>query len=159
MQRVIPVFCSIAAISMTACSKAPTPVPQPAHAAPATTVAAAADADDPNVLSSKLTTGHIQTQYAAHFTGSQLARIVETRRIGDVTLGGEYAYQGARLLRYQGAKIGDTARLDLQFDLQGTLQSGQGSGVSDEDIRAIRNRAQLLRSHALAGRATRNHGH
>jgi hypothetical protein len=61
------------------------------------------------------------------------------------------------LLRYQGAKVSEPAQLDLQFDLQGTLQSGQGPDVSDEEIAAIRARAQLLRSHALAQRASRSH--
>jgi hypothetical protein len=143
------------AMTMTSCSNESTP--QPASTAPAASPTVAEDANHGDVVRAKLTAGQIPTEYAAHFAAQQLTRIVETRHIGGTTLGGEYAFQGARLLHYRGAKLDDAASLDLQFDMQGALQSGQGPNISDEDIRAIRNRAQLLRSHALAQRATRDH--
>jgi hypothetical protein len=113
---------------------------------------------EPGAVRAKLNAGGIPAVYVAHFEMDQLARIDEQRQIPDVApLRSEYTFKGARLLSYRGAKLSDAAQLDLQFDMQGVLQSGQGPNVNDEEIAAIRNRAQLLRSHALAQRATKMH--
>jgi hypothetical protein len=103
--------------------------------------------------------GGVSASYAAHFDNEKLVRIEEERRAqGGAMLTGEYTYQGARLLNYRGAKPTAPASLNLEFDMQGALRSGQGPDVTEDDVAAIRNRAQLLRSHALAQRSSRGHG-
>jgi hypothetical protein len=97
------------------------------------------------------------SEYAAHFESGQLVRITEDRQADAVAHAGEYTFKGARLIAYRGAALSASSAVDLQFDMQGMLQSGQGPDVTQEDISAIRGRAQLLRSHALAQRATRTH--
>jgi hypothetical protein len=115
--------------------------------------------DDPNLTRGKLNAGGVSASYAAHFESEKLVRIDEERRAQDgATFTGEYTYQGARLLHYRGAKPTAPATLDLEFDMNGALRSGQGPDVSEDDVAAIRNRAQLLRSHALAQRTSRGHG-
>jgi hypothetical protein len=126
---------------------------------PAVTQSSATPEDDPNVTRARLNAGGVTASYAAHFDSEKLVRIDEERRAQDAaTFSGEYTYQGARLLQYRGAKLAAPAALDLEFDMQGKLRSGQGPDVTDEDVAAIRNRAQLLRSHALAQRSSRGHG-
>jgi hypothetical protein len=113
---------------------------------------------EPGALHAKLNAGGIPAEYVAHFEAEQLARIDEQRQpLNVASLRSAYTFKGARLLSYRGAKLSDAAQIDLQFDLQGALQSGQGPNVTDAEIAAIRNRAQLLRSHALAQRATKLH--
>jgi hypothetical protein len=136
------------------CSEKPAPAPDMPPAATATQPAAT---DSANVTRAKLNAGGVAAQYSAHFDAEKLVRIEEQRQQGGNTFDGEYTFQGARLLRYRGAKLSQPATLDLEFDLQGSLQSGRGPDVTDEEIAAIRNRAQLLRSHALAERASRAH--
>ncbi len=73
---------------------------------------------------------------------------------------GEYELRGARLLQYSGEGLTSADTIELRFSLQGVLEaakSGSGGGVSQEEISAIRERAQLLRSHALAQKTTRDH--
>jgi hypothetical protein len=139
----------------SACSdRAPTSV---ANEAPTTPTKPSLDAD-PDALRAKLNAGGIPAEYSAHFDENELVRISEHRQaVGATALAGEYTFKGARLINYRGAKLNDSKQLDLQFDMQGVLQSGQGPDVSDEEISVLRGRAQLLRSHALAQRATRTH--
>ena len=143
----------VVACLFASCAKEPA---KPVASVPADT-AASLPAESADVLRAKLTAGGIATEYAALFEADQLGSILERRSVGSATLDGEYAFKGARLIEYRGAKVGDAAQVELQFDMQGILQSGQGPNVSEEDIRAIRNRAQLLRSHALAQCATKMH--
>jgi hypothetical protein len=73
---------------------------------------------------------------------------------------GEYELRGARLLHYSGNGLSSADDIELRFSLQGVLElakSGSGGTVSQEEISAIRERAQLLRSHALAQKTTRDH--
>jgi hypothetical protein len=144
----------VACVLFVGCSeKAPPPV-TPETSAPM----AESQPDAANVTRSKLNAHGVPTQYAAEFDAEKLVKITEERTSGSgATLDGEYTFQGARLLRYRGAKVQQEGQLDLQFDLQGVLQSGRGPDVTDEDIATIRDRAQLLRSHALAQRAARGH--
>jgi len=144
----------ILAAALASCSRAP--APEEPSAATTRAVAALPD-ESADVLRASLTTGDIPTDYAAQFEANQLTRIIEHRRVGAVTLEGEYEFKGARLLHYRGAKLADAAPLELRFDMQGALQGEPGTGVSEEDIRAVRDRAQLLRSHALARRASKMH--
>ena len=157
---------------LAGCAKQEPPTPQaspaPAAQAPAT------QEDDPNVMRAKLNAGGVTASYAAHFDSEKLVRIEEERRAQDgAAFSGEYTYQGARLLNYRGAKFAapdrspsgasagaqerPPATLNLEFDMQGKLQSGQGPDINEEDVAALRNRAQLLRSHALAQRTSRGH--
>ena len=155
MHTSMRILLSLAILVFAACSKS---TPPPANApARATSDVAALPAETANVVRAKLSATNIATEYAAMFEADQLERIVEHRHVGDTVLAGEYAFKGARLLEYRGAKLLEAAPLALQFDMQGTLLAGQEANVSESDIRALRNRAQLLRSHALAQRATRQH--
>lgn len=145
----------VAAASLASCSKAPAPGERSESEAARSIAALPAESAD--VLRAKLTAGDIPTEYAAHFAANQLTRIIEHRRVGDALLDGDYEFKGARLLHYRGTKLTDAGALELHFDMQGVLQAGAAAGVSDEDVRAVRDRAQLLRSHALARRASRMH--
>jgi hypothetical protein len=65
----------------------------------------------------------------------------------------------ARLVKYSGDGITVAGHEEVEFDLHGAIkrsQAGTGAVASDE-IGAIRNRAELLRSHALAKMATQAH--
>jgi len=65
----------------------------------------------------------------------------------------------ARLLHYSGSGLSSAEPIELRFNLQGALElakSGNGT-VPPEEISAIRERAQLLRSHALAQKSTQDH--
>ncbi len=160
MHRQSSIFCLLlSALVAMGCSEKPAPV-QPANtdAVSSEPARSSLPAADGNVTRAKLNASGVTAEYAAHFDAEKLVSIDEARQPQPGSLlSGQYTYQGARLLRYQGAKVSEPAQLDLQFDLQGTLQSGQGPDVSDEEIAAIRARAQLLRSHALAQRASRSH--
>ena len=146
----------IAAALLTACSeRAPVASQTQVIAnAPEPTI----DESSGDVRHASLNANGIATKYSAYYSSDRLTRIVEQRepQAGGAATG-EYSYQGARLLRYRGTKLGDATQIDLQFDVQGALQSGAGPNVAEDEIAAIRNRAQLLRSHALAQSATRGH--
>jgi hypothetical protein len=49
--------------------------------------------------------------------------------------------------------------IELRFDLQGAVELAKaGAGtVPQEEVSALRERAQLLRSHAVAQKANHNH--
>ena len=83
-------------------------------------------------------------------------RIAEQR--GD-SRNGEYEFRGARLLHYSGSGLSNAEPIELRFDLQGALELAKSASgtVPPEEISAIRERAQLLRSHALAQK--NNHDH
>jgi hypothetical protein len=161
MHRPSSIFCLLLSVLVASgCSDKPAPVVQSTDASatpsePATSSLAPADA---NIIRAKLNASGVAAEYSANFESEKLVRIDEERQPQPgSTLTGQYTYQGARLLRYQGAKVTQPAQLDLQFDLQGALQSGQGTDISNEEVAAIRDRAQLLRSHALAQRTSRSH--
>lgn len=137
--------------ALSGCSKSPPPTQT------LTSAAAPLPAASDQVLRAQIDAAGIATDYAALFESDRLVKIVEHRRAGASILAGEYEFSDARLTRYRGAKPRDEAAIDLQFDLQGTLAARDGADVSDDEIRELRNRAQLLRSHALARRATKLH--
>jgi hypothetical protein len=100
--------------------------------------------------------GGIAATYRATFSADQIKTILETRKAGEAA----YEFFGARLIKYQGAALGTAQDIELQFDIQGKLliaRAGENT-VSAEEISAIRDRAQSLRSHAVAQRAVRGHG-
>jgi hypothetical protein len=108
-------------------------------------------------LTAKLAAAGIPTKYTAHFEADKLVRIDETRQLDQRR--GSYQFYGARLVKYSGAAVGSPQTLELEFDLQGALKSEQANSgtAAATELSAIRERAQLLRSHALAQRSTRAH--
>jgi hypothetical protein len=118
------------------------------------------DAPAGDVLASEITAGGIHARYRATFTENQLRRIGETR-IANPPTGGEnnYEFQGARLMSYVGAPLSGAGPIEIRFNLQGVVTRSRAPAgeVAPEEIAAIRARAQLLRSHALAQRAARAH--
>lgn len=143
-------------LALGACSKEPPPSAPPSTplvTAPAPAPQPAATAD---TLSSHINAAGIPATYAATFGAQQQLRIAEQRAD---SRNGEYEFRGARLLHYAGSGLSSAEPIELRFDLQGVLTlSKAGSGpVPPAEISAIRERAQLLRSHALAQRTTRDH--
>ncbi|MGH8238405.1 MAG: hypothetical protein ACREXP_15485 [Steroidobacteraceae bacterium] len=141
-------------LALGACSKEPAP-PQIAPLAPAATPAQESSANM-RKLSSHVTAAGIAATYDATFEQGERLRIAEQR--GN-SRNGEYEFRGARLLHYSGSGLSNAAPVELRFDLQGALQLAKSASgtVPPEEISAIRERAQLLRSHALAQK--NNHDH
>ena len=143
-------------LALGACSKeAPTPPPPntPLVAAPAPAPEPAAHAD---TVSSHINAAGIAATYEATFGAQEQLRIAEQR---PDSRNGDYQFRGARLLHYSGSGLSSAQPIELGFDLQGALTLSQaGSGaVPAEEVSAIRERAQLLRSHALAQKTSRDH--
>ena len=108
-------------------------------------------------LSSRINAAGIAATYEATFEEGERVRIAEQRAD---SRNGEYEFRGARLLHYSGGGLSSADAIELRFDLQGALTArevGRGGTVPPEEISAIRERAQLLRSHALAQKTTRDH--
>ena len=146
-------------LALGACSKQPEP-------APSTPLVAAAPqmnqtrANETRAVEQTLE-AHIEAaglaaNYRATFENDARLHIAEQRAD---SRNGTYEFRGARLLRYSGDGLWSTTAIELQFDLNGTLTSSKaGAGeVPAEEISALRERAQLLRSHALTHRSTRDH--
>ncbi len=113
--------------------------------------------DSADTLRAEVKAGGIDTSYVAHFDGTQIKRISEVRKAGAGNAAkGEYEFNGARLMRYQGAALLGAQDIELTFDMQGALVSS--GGADDAEVSAIRNRASLLRSLALTKRTTQSHG-
>jgi len=144
------------ALALGACSKEPpTPPPssKPLIAAPVPAAKPVAPAD---TLSSHINAAGIAATYEATFGAQEQLRISEQRA---ESRNGEYEFRGARLLHYAGSGLSSLAPIELGFDLQGAMTlSKAGSGpVPPAEVSAIRERAQLLRSHALAQKSSRDH--
>jgi len=139
---------------LPACSERHSQPPPPA--APATQAAENQKAESPDVVRATVTAAGIRAQYTAYFDDDQLDRIVESR---EPTGDGEYVFYGARLTQYKGAALNSPAHIELTFDMQSgvTKRSSDPTALTDMEIGAIRNRAELLRSLALARRSTRSH--
>lgn len=104
--------------------------------------------------------GNVSTRYAAHYDGEALVQITEQRQgtppdVADAT----YLFRSARLMRYESPTLDGKDWLVLEIDPQGqVLVARNGTEpASNEEINAILTRAQLLRNHALARRATQTH--
>jgi hypothetical protein len=116
--------------------------------------------DTDQILSAELTASGAPTSYDAHFTNGQLTRIEESRaRKPEGFARGDYEFQGARLLKYTGAPLEGDGLFALELDLQGRILDARidERAASPEEVNAVRARAQLLRSHALAQSASRAH--
>lgn len=121
-------------------------------------------------LEGTLTASGITATYSAHFEGSQLLSIQEERDAGAAgKAGAEYQFKEGRLLRYvelgrrDGPAGSSQVELDFAFDDTGELLAAvkkvDDAGVKPDEteIDAVRNRADLLRNHALALKASREH--
>jgi hypothetical protein len=107
-------------------------------------------------LSSHINAAGIAATYQATFGAQEQLRIAERR---PDSRNGEYEFRGARLLHYSGSGLSSAEPIELGFDLQGAMTlSKAGSGpVPPAEVSEIRERAQLLRSHALAQKTSRDH--
>jgi hypothetical protein len=103
--------------------------------------------------------GGIRGSYIPRFEGDQIVEIGEERAGSGGMVKGRYSFRGARLMRYEGASFEGNAELNAQFTLEGALiEARKGDGPApEEEITQVRRRAQLLRSHALAQRASKLH--
>jgi hypothetical protein len=141
-----------------ACSEkpAPTNASTPTSPPPAARTMATNDATDGQTLTADVAAGGIPTTYVAHFDQDKLTRIDETRQSNR---SGSYEFYGARLLKYAGDALDSDAPVLLEFSMTGSVEKSQsgGSAATPAQIDSIRSRGQLLRSHALAQRATRMH--
>jgi hypothetical protein len=141
----------------SACSKAPAPVPSEPLITPlATQDVPPAAAPIEETIHSNVVANGVGASYRASFLADQLHQITETRAGSQA---GAYEFRGARLLGYTGAALSRPGAGELRFNMQGvvTMSKADAGTVPAEEISAIRTRAQLLRSHALAQRASRSH--
>ena len=113
-----------------------------------------------DIVRAEVTLGGVLTSYSAYFETDQLRRITEIRKPApgstDKEHTGEYVFNGARLTQYQGIAIGSPRHIQLTLDMRGVLTNSSGD-IDDSELAAVRNRAQLLRSLALAKRGTQSH--
>ena len=141
-------------LALGACSKEPAPLQiTPLAPAPAPTQAATATV---RKVSSHINAAGISATYDATFEQGEHLRIAEQRAD---SRRGEYEFLGARLLRYSGGGLSSADPVELRFSMQGALELAQSASgtVPQEEISAVRQRAQLLRSHALAQQSNHDH--
>jgi hypothetical protein len=143
-------------LALGACSKPPSEPTTPRTPLVAAISQAPDAASDAHTVNSRINAAGVAATYAATFGAEQQLRIAEQRAD---SRNGEYEFRGARLLHYSGSGLSSADPIELRFDLQGVLTlSKAGAGpVPPAEVSAIRERAQLLRSHALAQRTTRDH--
>lgn len=156
VQRTIRVSASIATLLLAGgCSKEP-----PAAAPPSTPLVEQRAADSAHAtdeLRASFAPGGIAATYRATFTDGKIQSLEETRET--TSQSGTYEFLGARLMKYRGAALGSSDAIELEFDQQGKVLAARASDkdVSAEEITAIRDRAQSLRSHAVAQHDVRGH--
>lgn len=145
-------------LALSACSKEPEPAAStaPPSAPLVAAMPSAHDASNSRTVSSHIDATGVAATYEATFEAGERLRIAEQRAD---SRSGEYEFRGARLLHYSGGGLSSQDAIELGFDLRGVLTlSKAGAGpVPTEEVSAIRERAQLLRSHALAQQTTRDH--
>ena len=141
---------------VAACSKE---APPPTASSAPLVEQSAADSKTGNIekFRGKFAPGGIEADYEATFSAGQITAVEETRQPGART--GAYEFRGARLMKYRGIALGSEANIELEFDTQGKVLVARAGDeeVSAEEIIAIRDRAQSLRSHAVAQRSVRGH--
>lgn len=132
-------------------------------------------ASEPSVEGTLATDG-MTASYAAQFEDGKLVSIQEDRDAGPAgKASAEYQFKEGRLLRYLelsrrgGGSSGSTAmssvELNFVFDDTGELLAATktidntGAMPDTAEIDGARNRAELLRNHALAAKASRDHAH
>lgn len=137
-----------------ACSKEQPPAPS----APLVEQRAADPAPTPKEeFNGSFAPGGIAATYRATFSDGRIQSLEETREPTSQT--GTYEFRGARLMKYRGAALGSNEHVELEFDLQGKVLSARAGDkdVSAAELAAIRDRAQSLRSHAVAQHAVQGH--
>jgi hypothetical protein len=136
----------------------PQPTPQ-AAAQPQTPTTAAGPAEEQpgSVIKGSAAPGGVAATFEAHLKDGQVQKIAEART---PTGTGEYSFYGARLVEYHGSALQSAASIELKFSMSGGVIAATSSAgkVSDDEINAIRTRAQVLRSAAAARQATQGHG-
>ncbi len=127
-------------------------------------------------VTGRLTTAGMTASYAAQFEDGRLVSIQEDRDEGQAgKASAEYQFKEGRLLRYlelsrrgsgsSGSTAMSNIELNLVFDDTGELLAAtktiDNTGAKPEtaEIDGARNRAELLRNHALAAKASRDHAH
>jgi len=119
----------------------------------------AADSNPARVeeFGSKFAPGGVEGSYVATFSDGQITALSETRQPNAQT--GAYEFRGARLMKYRGAALSSAANIELEFDLRGKVLVARAGDkeVNATEIAAIRDRAQSLRSHAVAHHDMRGH--
>ncbi len=123
-------------------------------------------------LDGSLVTGNVTAHYTANFESDRLVSIQEDRDLGAKgKASADYQFKEGRLMRYVelGRKTGpggsQQVELDFAFDDTGEMLAARktvndSAAKPDEtEIDAARNRAELLRNHALALKASREHAH
>jgi hypothetical protein len=145
-------ICASFVCSMAACDKSE----KPAMGEPLVTPSAQSE---PTTQTIRVNADGISSSYSASYDGEQLTEIHEERSSAKGTAQGHYEFQGARLVRYRGAAFQDARTLTAEFNLEGRLvEARKGEREApEEEIVQLRRRAQLLRSHALAQRASKMH--
>lgn len=101
--------------------------------------------------------GGVAATYRAKFSEGKIQSLEETRKASSQT--GTYEFLGARLMKYHGAALNSSDPIELEFDEQGKVLKARAGDkdVSAEEITAIRDRAQSLRSHAVSQYAVKGH--
>jgi hypothetical protein len=135
------------------CSKQP-PVTAPQ---PSTPLVEQSAADSPNEFQGSFAPGGVAATYRATFSDGKIQRLMETRTATSQT--GTYEFLGARLMKYRGAALDSNDSVELELDQQGKVLVARAGDkdLSAAEISAIRDRAQSLRSHAVAQHDVRGH--
>jgi len=140
-------------LALAGCSKPPSAQSGPLVTAPLQSA-------DAQIIRASLRSGDIQSSYAAHVRNGRIATIDEARSAADGrSAQGTYSFYEARLVKYSGDGIAAVGHEEIEFDLHGAITRSQGGAgpLSTDEVGAIRNRAELLRSHALAKEAVQMH--
>lgn len=151
----IPPFIAILLLA-AACSKEPKPA-----AAPSEPLVEQSAADpvqgSPDEFHDSFAPGGIAATYSAKFKEGKIQSLKEIRKATSQTA--TYEFLGARLMKYSGAALNSNDSVELEFDQQGkVLKAIAGDKeVSADEIAAIRDRAQSLRSHAVSQYAVKGH--
>lgn len=160
-----PIIGMIAASALlVGCSKEPAPANVPSAPSTPLVEQSAADSVQPATeeFRGSLAPGGVAAKYRAIFNEGQIQRLEETRpeRSQETSQTATYEFQGARLMKYSGVALGSNDTVELEFDLTGKVLTARAGDrpVSSEEISAIRDRAQSLRSHAVSQHAVRGHG-
>lgn len=110
-----------------------------------------------NVVAAQLPDAAGAIPYRAYFNDTQLVRLDEEQAATHIA----YEFTGARLRSY--ASVGNGVETRIEFDEHGKLlraakrDNGTATTVNQAEIEGARNRAALLRSHALAQREIQAH--
>lgn len=141
---------------VTACSKEPQPATAP-HKPLVEQSAADPVQKSATEFRGSFAPGGIAATYRARFSEGKIQSLEETRTASSQT--GTYEFLGARLMKYHGAALNSNDTIELEFDEQGRVLKARAGDkeVGAEQITAIRDRAQSLRSHAVSQHSVQGH--